>query len=209
MAEVRIMKLSEIRDKEDLLMRTAGQCRRARASRFRHLDDRLRCLAAGYLLEHCLPGYDEERLRTGRDGKPWLPKGPAFSISHGGDYVVLAWEEGAAGIGVDVEPIRDWAYYEDMLPLYATEVEQKAMGQAADKAIWVWTRKESLYKCVGEGIEDFLELPEVLADEVTFLGKACQLGSWEKEGHLFSVAVRDFNEPLAVKCGMISLSYIC
>lgn len=71
MIEVRTMKLSAFRDKEEFLYSEASRQRRERASRFIHRDDRLRCLAAGYLMKHCLPGYSEALLHTGVDGKPF------------------------------------------------------------------------------------------------------------------------------------------
>lgn len=155
---------------------------------FRRPDDRLRCLAAGFLLQKYLPGYEEGLLVYGKDGKPFLQGGAAFSLSHGGDFVTLAWCEGARGIGMDVEPIGEMDCYRDMLPFYMTPAEQRATGSSARKAVTIWTRKECLYKCIGEGIGDILELPEVLADCVAFAGSNCQLKSWESEGHLFSLA---------------------
>ena len=81
MTEVYTMELSELRDKEELLMESADSRRKEKAGRFLHLDDRLRCLSAGSLLKKHLPGYAEERLKIGKDGKPFLPGGPAFSLS--------------------------------------------------------------------------------------------------------------------------------
>ncbi|MBQ1335889.1 MAG: 4'-phosphopantetheinyl transferase superfamily protein [Selenomonadaceae bacterium] len=187
--EVRSMRLSEIRGKERFLMESVGARRKEKAQRFRHLDDRLRCLAAGYMMQQYLPGFSEERLVFGKDGKPFLEGGAAFSISHGGDYVVLAWDEAAEGVGVDVEPVMEMECYQEILPFYATEDEQKAIGKDARKAVWVWTSKECLYKCVGEGISDVLELPEVLEELVLFQGKSFFLESLEREGHLFSFAL--------------------
>ena len=55
-------------------------------------------------------------------------------------------------------------YLKDILPMYATTREQEYIGEDVKKALWVWTRKESLYKCIGEGITAPLELPEVLEE---------------------------------------------
>ena len=196
MTEVRVMKLPEIRKSEDFLYAAVSVRRREKASRFIQRDDRLRCLAAGYLMEYCLPGWSEQLYYTGREGKPFLQGGVPFSLSHGGDYVVLAWQDGAAGIGIDVEPIRELDYYLDIFPAAMTEEEQKAAAVNAAAAVRIWTRKESLYKCVGEGISDFRELPQVLEERVVFRGMPCRLRSWEEEGHSFSVAVRGPDEPV-------------
>ena len=189
-AEIRTVRLSEIRGKENSLLASASKARREKALRFRYLDDRLRCLAAGDMMRRYLPGFSEELLALGADGKPFLRNGVAFSISHGGNYIVLAWCEGIAGIGVDVEPIMDFAYYRDILPYAATLQERVAIGDDASKAVRLWTRKESLYKSRGEGISDFRELPDVLEDNVFFGGMLCRLQSWEEDGHMFSIALR-------------------
>ena len=199
MIEVRAMKLSALRDREEFLYSEASRQRRERAARFLHRDDRLRCLAAGYLMKHCLPGYSEALLHTGADGKPFLKNGVPFSITHGGEYIALAWCEDAGGIGIDVEPIREMDYYRAMLPYFMTAGEIQAAGDRAGDAVRIWTRKESLYKSIGEGISDFRELPEVLADCVRFFGMSFRLTSWETEGHSFSAALRGFDKPMALR----------
>ena len=204
MTEVRIMKLSELRESADRLYGAVSRGRRERAARFVRADDRLRCLAAGYLTEQILPDYSEARFYTGKDGKPCLRDGVPFSLSHGGNYIVLAWQDGADGIGIDVEPIREPEYYRDILPQAMTEKEQKAAGTDAETAVRIWTRKESLYKTVGEGVSGFTELPEVLEDRVLFFGLPCRLRSWEEEGHSFSVAVRGPDEAVELHIQAVS-----
>ena len=99
MTEVRVIRISELQESEDLLFGSVSERRRQKASRFLQKDDRLRSLAAGYLMEHCIPGWSEARFYTGRDGKPFLLNGVPFSVSHGGDYAAVAWCDGAEGIG--------------------------------------------------------------------------------------------------------------
>lgn len=196
MTEVRVIRISEIQESENLLLSSVSVLRRQKASHFLHKDDRLRSLAAGYLMEHCVPGWSEARFYTGRDGKPFLLNGVPFSVSHGGDYAVVAWCDGAEGIGIDVEPIREMEYYRDILPYAMTEEEQKQAADDATMAVRIWTRKESLYKCVGEGFSGFSELPSVLGDRVMFLGLPCRFNSWQEERHSFSIAVYGLDEPV-------------
>ena len=196
LTEVRVMKISELQGYEELLYTMVSTRRREKALRFIQADDRLRCLAAGYLTEHCLPGWSESGLYTGREGKPFLRDGVQFSITHGGNYAALTWRNGTAGIGIDVEPVREMEYYQDILPYAMTEEEQEAAAGNAAEAARIWTRKESLYKCVGEGISGFAELPPVLEDRVFFLGAPCRFRSWEEDGHIFSLAVRGSDDPI-------------
>ena len=134
------------------------------------------------------PGFSEELLRFGAQGKPFLAGGVPFSVSHGGDLIVLAVCEDADGVGVDTEPVREMGYYRDILPVAFSGREQRYIGSDAGKAVRIWTRKECLYKCVGEGIDDISGLPEVIGDEVLFLGHLCRLVSIETDGHIISAA---------------------
>ena len=198
MTEVRMIRISELPENEDLLFGSVSERRRQKAARFIRKDDRLRSLAAGYLMEHCIPGWSETRFYTGREGKPFLHNGVPFSVSHGGDYAAVAWCNGAKGIGIDVEPIREMKYYQDILPYAMTEEEQKQIAGNAAMAVRTWTRKESLYKCVGEGFSNFSELPSVQEDRVMFLGMPCRFSSWQEDGHSFSVAVYGPDEPISL-----------
>ena len=87
------------------------------------------------------------------------------------------------------------AYYQAILPCFMTAEERSAAGGDAAQAVRIWTRKESLYKCSGEGISDFLQLPPVLHDRVLFQGKPARLTSWEACGHSFSAALWGSDAP--------------
>ncbi len=190
MTSIYTIKLSEIQDKEEYLFRCADRSRREKAELFRQKDDRLRCLAAGYLMKHYVPGFSEERLYYGEQGKPFLRGGMPFSISHGGNFIVLTVCRDAESIGVDVENIREIEWYRDILPCSMTENERMFVGDSANRAVFIWTRKESLFKCSGEVITDISDLPEVIQDRVFFCGHPVVLNSRESDNHIFSVAWR-------------------
>jgi phosphopantetheinyl transferase len=190
MGEVYTLQLMEILDREAYLFQTVDRERQEKASRYRRLEDRVRCLAAGFLMKHYLPDYAKERLRIAKDGKPYLLGGPAFSLSHGGDYVLLFVDDTAEGVGIDVEPIRQMDQYQRILPYYTTEEERQFIGSEAQRAVYIWTRKESLYKTFGQGISDFRELPGTLEDQIMLFGRSVSLKSWERDGHMFSIAIR-------------------
>lgn len=182
------LRLSEIKGKEEVLYQLSDRGRQEKASRYLREADRLRCLSAGYLMKSCLPSYAEDRLRTGKDGKPYLWGGPPFSLSHGGNYTVLFRDDQAEEVGADVESVKAMDACLQALPYYATKEERAEIGSDGKKALYVWTRKESLYKTVGEGISDFRELPSVLKEEVLFCERKVWLYSFEEDGHIFSIA---------------------
>ena len=151
-------------------------------------EDRLRSLGASLLMRKAAHG---EQVLYNEAGKPYIPE-RHFNISHSGDYVVIA--EADTAVGVDIEKIGtvegDWVKAALSPDEYKCMMEKASGDKTA--AYWfylLWTRKESLYKCVGEGFSDFSELPPVLGDRVMFLGLPCRFHSWQEEGHSFSVAV--------------------
>ena len=141
-------------------------------------------------MKNYVPGFSEELLYFGRQGKPFLKNGVQFNISHGGNYIVLAVSCDCDGVGVDVEPIREMDYYRNILPYAMSEGERRFVGSDAKRAACILTRKESLFKCLGEGVEDPGDMPDVISDTVPFAGHIIRLDSTGSDAHIFSVAWR-------------------
>ena len=149
---------------------------RDRAAAFVTGADRRRFVAAHWLKRRVLghvTGRDPAGLAFGRgaNGKPVLPDGPAFNISHGGDWVAVAI--GLTGpVGVDVEIGRDEGFWQDVRPVVT------GPGDGAFDPLRLWTAKEAALKCRGTG---FLMDPRGMAivpDGAGFV--ACQV-DWD--GH--------------------------
>ena len=70
-------------------------------SRLKHQEDKLRCVAAGYLLRRALASFDIDAAnavyRLGEFGKPYLLDNDIFfSISHSGNAVICAVSDNTA-----------------------------------------------------------------------------------------------------------------
>ena len=117
-------------------------------------------------------------LHYGERGKPFLPQGPPFSLSHSGDWVVAAVGAGAAGpgpgatagrgagaagpagggrLGVDVEVVRPVRRMEAVVRRrFAPEEAEWWAGLPAGRRragfFQLWTRKEALAKALGDGL---------------------------------------------------------
>ena len=110
-------------------------------------DDRLRCLAAGLLLADVL---DERAVSYGEHGKPFVPGGPHFNLSHSGDLVLLAWDD--APLGLDVERWQEEDY--EALARVSFHPEERAWlssDPSAKNFFDLWTLKESYIKMRGTG----------------------------------------------------------
>lgn len=144
----------------------ANEERRARADRFRHEDDRRRCLCADMLARRMLADAsgktpEEITFTIGHKGKPSANVPLYFNVSHSGEYVLCAVSD--KPIGVDIEQItpfragmvaryftKDEAAYiwGDTTPTTETVIDP----EICTRFYRTWTAKESYVKMTGTGI---------------------------------------------------------
>ena len=122
--------------------------RRTRTQRYLREEDRLRSTAAGLLLRYGL-GAGAQSIARAENGKPVLPGGPHFNLSHSADCAVLALAD--CEIGVDVEKIS--RVRPNVARRVLCEAEQAWMEEedALRRFFVLWTRKESAMKQRGLG----------------------------------------------------------
>ena len=143
---------------------------RRKAGRVLRRDDQVRALLARYLLRRELAERLDRSARslrfgTGARGKPRLLSGELeFNLSHSGSFLALAIS--ADEVGIDIERRRQFEDAEQLLKDHFTGDEicwfrrHPRAGRSA-AFLTLWTRKEALYKAMGEGL--FLPLNHVSA----------------------------------------------
>lgn len=144
----------------------------------------LRSLGAGLLLRRYVGAGPFAR---GEFGKPYLPGGVPFSLSHGGDLVVLAVGEVGTELGVDVEK-HDRLWREAVARRFFTEEEQRWLQGSSERFFHLWTRKEAVLKCCGSGFSRFAVF-SVLHDRCRVDGIDYRLNTLTAKGHCISLAV--------------------
>lgn len=149
--------------------------RKEKIASFKLLDDKKRCLAAGLLLEYVFKkrGIENPEIIYGERGKPLYKHqkelGIYFSLSHSGDYAVIAVSN--KEVGIDVEKVKEPNY--KVAEKVFTEIERKTfLTGDAEGFFKVWTMKESYLKYCGLGIEKLKDFqvakPSKVLDEVDF-----------------------------------------
>jgi 4'-phosphopantetheinyl transferase len=135
---------------------------RDRLARFRRADDRARYLAAHALVRLVLGDgngataaglvFDRTCRCGAAHGKPVLPGGPGFSLTHAGELVGVAVRPDGA-VGLDVEQVRDVG---DLAALaeHVHSPAERARTTSPDRYGFFrsWTRKEALLKATGDGL---------------------------------------------------------
>jgi phosphopantetheinyl transferase len=99
-------------------------------------------------------GCREDDIRVRGDGKPYLPGGPWFSISHSGGLVLLA-VSGLGEVGCDVE--------DETRPLRNPErIREKIAlpGEEGVPLLRLWVKKEAVFKAGGGGRVYYPAMPD-------------------------------------------------
>lgn len=165
------------------------QARLDRMLRYLQPSDQVRCLVAGLMFRRVLGAERAACIATNTLGKPYLPDGPCFSLSHSGDKVVLLVDEHDAG--VDIEQIAP--YSEAVARRVFTLREQVWLqNQQNNEAFYkLWTGKESIMKALGLGFQLPPESFEILPDQSgpnLVLGNEWFLNWQTLDGHMLCCA---------------------
>lgn len=133
----------------------------ARALRFAFEADRFRYQVATGFLRGVLgsaTGQDPSRIRFvyGEHGKPALPDGPPFNLSHSRSWALVGVAtEGE--VGVDVEDVRRIPELERLMrdvlhPRELPGIQDVPRAERERLFFRVWTRKEAILKATGLGL---------------------------------------------------------
>lgn len=141
---------------------------RARAARFRSVEDQLRSGLTRAALRHCLAeatGSAPEALvfATAPQGKPCLvdSDGLSFNVSHSGSLALIGISR-LRPIGVDIERTREITDMLGLAEAYFSDREYRSLArlttpeERASAFYAIWTAKESVLKALGTGIGESL-----------------------------------------------------
>lgn len=162
--------------------------RQARIRRCRRETVRLQSLAAGLLLRRILSITTDCQLHYTLYGKPYLPEGLHFNLSHSGNLAALAVYD--APVGIDLQELSDTVPH-GVAARYFTEAETAWIAQCPERFYRVWTRKESVVKALGLGL---LSCPiasfSVLEDSVSVCATPLYLATQRMDQTVLSIAAQ-------------------
>lgn len=137
------------------------------------------------------------RAQKGEHGKPCLPGGPQFSISHSRGLIACAIER--EPVGLDIERVREFS--PGMIERICTPGEQLLTGGDRGLLTQLWTCKESYMKLTGRGLSQGLhaaefirlgERPEMAGNSARFYSTAIEHAGQEFRLTLCSYVPGDF-----------------
>ncbi|MBQ8939758.1 MAG: 4'-phosphopantetheinyl transferase superfamily protein [Paludibacteraceae bacterium] len=171
--------------------------RREQALRYKHTMGQFCCLKSWGMLRDILKTptkprqnpdqtpIEWQKMEYNEQGKPFLPDGPFFSISHCKAGIAVAVDE--QPIGIDIESIRHAD--KDLIERTMNEEEQRMIRSAAqpDRMFTrLWTQKEAVVKAEGTGICSCEQLQTLLPDNKTY-----RLETIEKEKYIYTIAYKN------------------
>ena len=130
--------------------------RQKKALSCRNPIDAARSACAGFLLQRALDDFGVpasfQVFRENAYGKPCLPAGPAFSITHAGHFAACAI--GASPVGVDIEQPRITEAIAERCfhPEEVRHLHALSPAQLPDALLRLWTAKEAYTKYLGRGL---------------------------------------------------------
>lgn len=154
--------------------------RREQALRFKHVLGQFCCLKSWMMLRE-MSGLVGE-WSYNEHGKPYIPDGPYFSISHCKQSIAVAIDD--EPVGIDIESIH--RADEDLIirTMCAREQEEIRSAQDPTRAFTrLWTQKEALVKAQGIGIVSFEQLRDVRIQNSEF-----RIQTVENEKYIYSIA---------------------
>ncbi len=175
------------------MMALVSAQRREQAWKYKHLQGQFCCLKSWLMLQELVGistkvGQNTPQTPIGcrkfvynEHGKPFLPDGPFFSISHCKEGIAVAVDE--KPVGIDIEGIR--RADRDLIARVMNKGEQEQITNAADPARMftrLWTQKEAVVKAQGVGICSFEQLQEVLVNP------SYRVETIEKDKYIYSIA---------------------
>lgn len=158
-ARITLLQIPDHDDRDLSALVTAPEL--ARAERFHFPEDRRRWLHSRALLRtelaavlECAPA--EVPLEIAPGGKPFVPGGPQFNLSHSGRFAALILGSGGP-VGVDVEASGRQADALRIAERFFVRHECAALHAAGEAErdplfLRLWTAKEALMKATGLGM---------------------------------------------------------
>ena len=158
--EYYLFDVNALTGREDEALARLSPGRREKARRLRRGPSRLLSIGAGLLIARFFPGK-EPLIAPG--GKPYIPGGPEFSLSHSGTLAVIALAD--VPVGADAEKDRPVGE--------AVRLRALTGAERADSRdfLFFWTRKEAALKCLGTGVDRALDSLDIRADSAELDGR--------------------------------------
>lgn len=170
--------------------------RAGRVSRLKITDDKKRCIMSGLLIKHFFGGSVIYRNEW---GKPFAADGGHFNISHSGRYVLFAVSDFA--VGCDIEYVRFLNPLKTGRAVFV-DSEKQYIENSVDKIgafFELWTKKESLLKCMGEGFHKCAKSVDVSADRFEENGKVYYMKCYRFADYTVSVCSVNNDFPKSVQ----------
>lgn len=145
---IHLLSIKVVEGNKSLIVPFLPHERIEKATKLAQKNDQLLSLAVGYLLYKF---NENQEIKYTSEGKPYI-EGKQISISHSGEYAIYA--EDIYPIGIDIQNIKPINV--DFINYTSSKKERNLIKNEEDFFLH-WTKKESILKCLGTGINTHLD----------------------------------------------------
>lgn len=167
-----------------------SETRKIKCKRYRKNTDKLRCIASGLFENKFVKG----KIITESFGKP-TAQNCKFNLSHSGRYVLFAISD--YEVGCDIQKI-GYINSKGVAKIVFCENEKEQLNKSIDKLntlYYLWTRKESFLKCIGEGFHRNSKEIDITSDSLTDKKRKLHLKTYSFADYTISVCSENDDFP--------------
>lgn len=132
------------------------EARQKKVCSCRHPNDAARSTCAGFLLRRALEDFgvpaSAQIFKENSYGKPFLPAGPAFSLTHAGHFAACAICASPVGVDIEQPRITETVAERCFHPEEVRYLHTLSPAEKPDALLRLWTAKEAYTKYLGRGL---------------------------------------------------------
>ena len=186
----KVASIQDLTEYQVQLIKNSYPNRYEKALKYKFEDDFKRCILGYCLLIDLVGKLEEKNIFFNEFNKPFLCGGPDFSISHSGDLVAVAINNGL--VGVDIQKIDEKNL---KLSKVFTNEEKEWINEkdSVNRFHVLWAQKESAMKLIGKGLT--MKFDEIVIKNKgiisTPIGDIKNTTEILEEGYVFSLSYRE------------------
>ena len=176
--------LDDFKNSEDIILNSISKERREKSSKYHQKEDRIRSLLASYLLKYT----GKSQLKYTNLNKPYKDD-CFFSITHSENYVFIYIS--SSDCGIDIEKKKE--VNPKVINYSLSDLEKEIFNLNNEDFLYIWTRKESFSKCIGEGMYNNICIKDIPSNngENIYKGNKYYSFSLDFDDYIVSITKKD------------------
>lgn len=178
------------------ILKTLPDIRVKKINKLQNDKEKVLSYGAGLLIDKFILYGNKDAYFVHPDGKPYTSKGLCFSVSHSGNFVVLAVSD--KEIGCDIQKC-DEKNFQRVAKFVFHKNEIELLNSNDDKLTTffeIWTKKEAYLKLIGTGFQRKATDIDLSQDIYRENDKTYFFANWKIDDYFISACYEESNEEI-------------